>query len=924
MKSSQTTAPSLPLRPSCAMFRRTMNTFARALGTLLVAALAVPVAGAQRLPATAVPDHYDLSFTPDLQNATFSGSETISLRLLQPGRSIVLNAAEIVFKSASVTQEDRTQTATVALDDNKEQATLTVPAPLAAGPAILKIEYSGILNDKLRGFYLSRTRLRNYATTQLESTDARRAFPSFDEPALKAVFDISVVADKGDIAISNGRIVSDTPGPGEGKHTLKFSATKKMSTYLVALAVGDFQCNEGEEGGIPIRVCGTPDKKPLGRLALRYAKEILKYFNEYYGIKYPFEKLDILGLPDFEAGAMENTGAIFYRETLLFVDEKNSSVDSRMAVYDVLAHEMAHQWFGDLVTMKWWDNIWLNEGFATWMSGKPLQALHPEWNGALSAVGATNGALSSDALLNTHPIRMKAETPDEINELFDTISYEKSAAVLRMIEAYVTPDVFRRGVNAYLRKFEYGNATAEDFWNTIAAASMRPVNQIMPTFVNQPGEPLVSIQSRCVEPPAAPASKVRKGRKPRRVIKAEPRTEITVSQQRFLVTSGPAVSGKTGAADPLWLIPVCIKPEDGKSFCQIFSRREETVRVAGCSSWVFANSNAVGYYRTKYDDAGLKNLSQAVMERLTPAERMSLVDDEVALAKAGQRGIGAMLDLIASLNHDPEYAVVDSYAAALDQIGDYLATSDQRAAYQAWIRSNFRPMLAKIGWEPGPGDTDDIRQLRATLVSLLGKVGGDPDVIGHSLELARRYLKDPGALDASMAGDVLNLAARNGDAALFEQYVNAMSGMSSPEQFYVVAGALSRFRDPKLVERVLESSVSDAVRNQDAASLIASVLRVRENQPVAWAWVKAHWPEVEKKITMSSGSTIVSATNRFCEADVRNDVEQFFTVHHVPSADRTLKQSVERMNTCIRFRESQQKNLAVWLKDHSGVSAAAR
>lgn len=913
----------MPLRPPCAMFRRTMNNFVRSLGTLLVLALAATAALAQRLPVTAVPDRYDLTFVPDLKNATFTGSETISVRLTQPGRSIVLNAAEITFRRAGVTQEDRTQEAVVTLDENKEQATLTFPAPLAAGPATIRIEYSGILNDKLRGFYLSRTRLRNYATTQLESTDARRAFPSFDEPSLKAVFDISVVADKGDTAISNGRIVSDTPGPGDDKHTLKFSTTKKMSTYLVALAVGDFQCNEGEEGGIPIRVCGTPDKKPLGVLALRYAKEILKFYNDYYGIRYPFEKLDILGLPDFEAGAMENTGAIFYRETLLFVDEKNSSVDSRVAVYDVLAHEMAHQWFGDLVTMKWWDNIWLNEGFATWMSGKPLQALHPEWNGALSAVGATNGALVSDALLNTHPIRMKAETPDEINELFDTISYEKGAAVLRMIEAYVTPEVFRRGVNAYLRKFEYGNATAEDFWNTIASASLRPVNQIMPTFVNQPGEPLVSIRSRCVEPPAAPAPKARKGRKARRVIKAEPRTEITVSQQRFLAAPGPAVAGKNGA-DPLWLIPVCIKPEEGKSFCQIFSRREETVRVAGCSSWVFANSNAVGYYRTKYDDDGLKNLSQALMERLTPAERISLVNDQVALTKAGQQRIGATLDLVSSLNHDTEFSMVDSYAAALDQIGDYVAVGEQRAAYQAWIRSNFRPMLAKVGWEPAPGDTDDIRQLRAVLVSLLGKVGEDPEVIGHALELARRYLKDPNALDASLAGDVLSLAARNGDAALFEQYVGAMGSVNSPEQFYAVAGALSRFRDPKLVERVLESSVSDTVRNQDAASLIASELRNRENQPVAWAWVKAHWPEVEKKITMSSGSTIVNATNRFCEADARDDVQQFFTAHHVASADRTLKQSVERMNTCIRFRESQQANLAAWLKERAGATAAAR
>ncbi|HLY92225.1 MAG TPA: M1 family metallopeptidase, partial [Candidatus Angelobacter sp.] len=332
---------------------------------LWVIPLLLPVlAGAQRLPYGITPQRYALTFTPDLDKATFSGDEMIEVEINKATSTIVLNAIELEFQEASITQEARSQTAKWSFSPQLEQVTLTVAEGLQPGPAAIHIRFTGILNDKLRGFYLAKTKQRNYGASQFEATDARRAFPAFDEPALKAKFDISLVVNNGDTAISNGHIVSDTPGPGEGKHTLQFSTTPKMSTYLVALAVGDFKCLEGAADNVPIRVCGTPDKAPLSAAALRYAQEILKFYNQYYGIPYPFGKLDIVGVPDFEAGAMENTGAIFYRESLLFIDDKNSSVDSHQAVFEVLAHEMAHQWFGDLVTMKWWDNLWLNEGFA--------------------------------------------------------------------------------------------------------------------------------------------------------------------------------------------------------------------------------------------------------------------------------------------------------------------------------------------------------------------------------------------------------------------------------------------------------------------------------------------------------------------------------------------------------------------------------
>lgn len=873
------------------------------------------LAGAQRLPEGVVPQRYDITFAPDLEKAAFTGQETIEVEVLKPGSAVTLNAAEIEIQEASIAQGGTTQIAQTSFQAEKEQARLTVANPLAAGPASIHIKFTGTLNDKLRGFYLAHTKLRNYAVTQFESTDARRAFPSFDEPAFKAKFDITLIIDRADTAISNGRLIADVSGPGPEKHTLKFSTTPKMSTYLVAMAVGDFQCSEGSADETPIRVCGTPDKKPLQAAALRYAGEILKYYNQYYGIRYPFGKLDIVGAPDFEAGAMENTGAIFYRESDLFIDDDHSSVRSHQQVFEILAHEMAHQWFGDLVTMKWWDNIWLNEGFATWMAIKPSQALHPEWNAALDAVGATNGALFADALENTHPIRARAETPDEINEMFDSISYEKAAAVLRMVESYVTPDVFRRGVNSYLRKYQYGNATAEDFWSTLTQTSGRPVDKIMPAFIDQPGEPLVTVKTACGAPSAQPAS-TKKGKRSRRSVQPHPKTEITLAQQRFFL------DGHTAKSNQSWTIPVCIKAGDGKPFCQLLSERQQTVPVVGCSPWVFTNAGAVGYYRTQYDSADFTKLNSAVISGLTTGERAQLVRDEFALAMAGFEKVGAFLDLVGALNSSQERAVIESFADSLETIDDRLPSPDNREAYHLWVRSAFRPLMNKLGWTAMPGEPEDAHTVRAHIVRLLGMVGQDQDVIRQSDKLAHQYLQDPDSVDASMAGDILAIAARFGDARLYDEYVAAMPRMQSPEQFYNVVNALAEFRDSQLVERTLKLAVASETRNQDAPFLIASVLATPADQAVAWPWVKAHWPEVEGKITMSTGGTIIGATRRFCDAAGRDDVQQFFTEHRVPSAERGLRQAAERVNQCIAFRERQEGNLAAWLGQHRGSVAS--
>ena len=537
----------------------------------LVGFVTLPV-WAQRLPLNVKPMHYSLSLAPDIAGKSFTGSEKLDVMLAEPSAAITLNSLDL--KIASVKAGG--QTAAVTYDTSKEQATFTFPSALPAGAATLDIEYTGLLNDKLRGFYLSKTKTRSYAVTQFESTDARRAFPSFDEPAMKATFDVALTVDAGDIAISNTNIVSDTPA-GAGKHTLKFAQTPKMSTYLVAFLVGDFACSKGSADGVPIRVCSTPDKIKLTTFALAAAEHFLSYYDQYFGVKYPMPKLDLIGIPDFEAGAMENFGAITYRETELLVDDKDGAVGSKKRVASVVAHEMAHQWFGDMVTMQWWDNLWLNEGFATWMQDKAAGEWHPEWHFPQDVANELDETLNYDAARTTRAIRATADTPAQIQEMFDGISYGKAGAVIGMVENFLGPEVFRQGVHNYLQAHLYGNATAEDFWNAQTANSKQPVDKIMASFIDRPGVPVLTF-----------GDKTDAG--------------YPVKQSRFFV------GGRTEGEPGTWTLPVCVKTGAAPA-CELLTPESKTLRLAADRPFFYANALDKGYYRTAYSAGQVKAIT---------------------------------------------------------------------------------------------------------------------------------------------------------------------------------------------------------------------------------------------------------------------------------------------------------------------------
>jgi aminopeptidase N len=852
---------------------------------------------AQRLPDNVVPESYDLTFTPDLGKAAFSGEETIRVTLRRPSGSIVLNSAEIDFQQATISSKGSTQTASVSKNENFEQATLTVPNDVAAGPAEIHIRFTGILNDKLRGFYLSETARRRYAVTQFESTDARRAFPSFDEPAMKAVFRVTLIIDKGDTAISNGRIVSDTPGPGEGKHTLKFSPSPKMSSYLVAMMVGDFQCLEGGVDGIPIRVCAVPEKKQLGAFALTAAENIMKYYDRYYYTKWPFEKLDMVAFPDFSAGAMENTAAITYRETALLLDDKTASLDARENVAGVIAHEMAHQWFGDLVTMKWWDDIWLNEGFATWMSWKPMKAWHPEWHNQLDEIQETSGSLSTDSIASIRPIRQKAETPAEIEALFDGIAYGKAASVLRAVEAYVGPDVFQKGVNAYLEKHAYGNATAEDFWNQIAATSGKPVDKIMSGFIDQPGAPLVSVKSSCTGDV----------------------TKVTLSQRRYFSDAARL----DAPSSELWHIPVSLKGSASKDATPfLLSSAEQTVEISGCSDWVYADAGGRGYFRSSYDAGAFDKMSSALETSFTPEERIRFLGDAWAMVRVGRLDISQYLASLEHMRDEPNRAVVGTMLGRIGELHDTLVAPDERQAFESWVRNFLRPMAAELGNEPAPGETPERTALRSDVFGTLALYGRDPELIAKSRAIAEAYMKDPQSVDEALAGNALAIAAANGDAALYDKWIEHLKTAKTPEEYYAYFGTLGLFPDPALTKRTFDFMLSPAVKNQDLYFL-GGVFQNYHTQETAWNLFKADYRSLMEKVDASLGSGLIEVAGVFCDPKLRDDSQQFLTAQHLPGTERLLQNAKDQVNACIELKSLQQSNLTAYLQKQQGGQGRA-
>ena len=856
-----------------------------------------------RLPSDVRPLEYDLHLEPDLDAGRFTGDVRIVVRLERARREVILHAAGLTIERAVARAADHEIPARVSLQPADETATLRFSRALPAGEAVLVLRFAGQLNQHLRGLYAATADGRRYAFSQCEAADARRILPCFDEPAFKARFRVAVMVRDGDVAISNGPVEREEPAPGG--RIVYFAPTPPLSTYLLAVAVGPLEASAPRMlDSTPIRIWHVPGKGHLTALALEAAAESLARLQDYFDIPYPYGKLDLVAVPDFEAGAMENAGAVFFRETLLLLDPKTASLGERKRAAEVIAHELAHMWYGDLVTMAWWDDLWLNEAFATWMAYRVVDDWRPEWRMWQGFEHDRSGALAQDGLVNTHPIYAPVRSVAEATENFDAITYEKGAAVVRMIEQYLGPESFRDGVRIYMRRHREANTVAADLWRALEEASGKAVAHVAQAWIQQPGFPLVSIGP------------------------ARGRTEavLGVRQERFF--SDPRVPAARRRAR--WPVPLVVKWRglDGPlvdRFLVEKSSQTITLPRAAAVEWYFGNANAGGFYRVLHDPADRTALLAHLNDALTPVERLALSGDQWALVRGGKARIDAFLDVADGLGEETDYDVIEGISGPLDLIDDQVPQPDSevQGRFRDWIASRFGPQLERLGWDASPGEDDPTRLRRAAIVRLVGGVAEAPAVLAEARRRLDAYLADRSSLDPNLADAVVSLAARVGDEPLYDRYRDVVAKAETPQERRRFLLSLASFRTPGTIRRTLAAVLTPEIPTQDVAFVLMRLLANPAARHETWKFMTRRWAAIRRRVPPLMISRLIEATPALRDVRYAREVARFFRTHPVPEARRALKQALEifRLNAELRRRAA--PGLAGWLERRM-VPAPAR
>jgi puromycin-sensitive aminopeptidase len=837
-----------------------------------------------RLPTSVVPSHYDLTLQPELEEAVFSGSVRIRLTVTEPVSEIVLNAKELEIDEALLSSASGpVPVVDVTLLPALERAAFALASPLPAGEYELELRFRGILNDKLAGFYRSsfrddRGEQHLIATSQLQSTDARRAFPCFDEPAFKATFGVTLIVPEALFAVSNGPVLSEEPA-GSGKRRVRFAPTMKMSTYLVAFAVGPFEATE------PIHVDGVPLRivHPKGKGHLTgYAKEVgafaLRFFSEYYGIAYPGQKLDLVAIPDFAYGAMENLGCVTFREVLLLVDESRATQADLVRLTDVVAHEIAHMWFGDLVTMRWWDGTWLNEAFATFMATSCTAAFRPEWRRWDQFGRERSAAFDVDALSESRSIEFPVRSPSEAEAMFDVLTYEKGASVLRMLEQYLEPEHFREGIRRYLRAHAYGNTDTRELWGALEQATGQPVRRIMDSWIYQPGFPLVTVATEGEE-------------------------RLALRQQRFLYSGSPKPEPAR------WAVPVVLRcSEGGTTVTQrvLLENEEAGIELAARPDWLLVNAGSCGFYRVRYEPELFARLSGRLQSELSPAERYTLVDDTWAAVVAGSGEAAGFLRFVEQLGNEEDLDVWLLAAECL-AAAERLVEGDARAKLWERLRPLFRSPLTRLGWEPSAEEGPRTRQLRSVLVRALASLAKDPEALARGRALHEAYLADPRSVEPNLAAAAAAAVAAHGTPADFELFVRRFREAETPQEERKYRFLLAAFPGRAELELTLEMTVNGIVRTQDAPYLVGVCLEHREHGAIAWSFLETHWERMLRAYPDASISRMLAGIRVLSAPGLAERVLRFFEEHRVPKGERSLRQHLEklRINASLREREAE-------------------
>lgn len=834
-----------------------------------------------RLSKGVAPVRYDIELKPDLENFTFSGREIITIQVAKSTRAITLHAKELEVDTASILAGKDSSRATprgkifaerISYDEKSETATFAFEKPVPAGRQKLELFFKGTLNDKMRGFYRSKYLIdgkEHYmATTQFEATDARRAFPSFDEPAHKAVFDISLIVPRGKTAISNtlpvSRLEHESGLPAQaGCEIVKFSPTPRMSTYLAAFIVGDFEHIEAKtKSGVLVRVFTTPGKKEQGRFALDCARKVLEFYEKYFDIPYPLPVLDMIAIPDFSSGAMENWGAVTYRESALLVDPEKSSVSNKQWVALVVAHELAHQWFGNLVTMEWWTHLWLNEGFASYIEYLATDTLFPAWDIWTQFCTADLGvALRLDALRNTHPIEVEVHHPDEIGEIFDEVSYSKGASVIRMLAEYLGERHFRDGLRHYLKKHSYKNTETGHLWQAFEKVSGKPVRRMMKNWTGKPGYPVVTVGM--------------KGGKP------------VFSQKRFFASplSARKINDKTK-----WEIPIAFR--EGK-----------------------VNPGETAFFRTAYPRDMLAKLRKPVEDKkLSARDRLGLIRDLFALSEAGVVPTTDALEFLSAYKNEDNYTVWVEIATGIGRLEQILAREKSKADLDRLAVSLFSPLYAKLGWKKSPRDGHTDALLRSLVLARLGR-SGHPGVIAE----ARKYftaIRAGRPVHADIRGAVYAVVAAHGGTREYADMMRLYKKETLHEEGNRIGAALGDFADPKLLRQTAEFAVSAHVRMQDGWGILSSVGGNQLGRDIWLAFITKHWKLLVSRYG-DGGMTLsrlVKAIGASAEEKHLAIFKKFFRSHQAPGAARAVLQVLERLESNIAWRRRDAGRIAAFLR----------
>ncbi len=825
-----------------------------------------------------VPINYQLTFEPDLKKFTFFGTETITVSCKKPTKKITMHCAELKIKYCIVKSEDDVISSTTKTNENREELFINLSKKIK-GIVTITLEFQGILNDRLLGFYRSQYKqngkTKYLATTQFEAADARRAFPCWDEPEAKATFEISIIADNKFTAISNMPIKSKKKI--KNKTLYKFEKTPVVSTYLIYLGVGEFEYLTGKTGKVQIRVITTKGNKSKGKYSLDLGKKLLTSYEKYFGIKYPLPKLDLIAIPDFAAGAMENWGAITFRETILLYDPKTSSTRTKQFIAEVISHEIAHQWFGNLVTMKWWNDLWLNESFATFMATKFVDKFYPEWNLWDQFIeDAMNTAMGLDSLKTTHPIDVTVNSPAEIREIFDAISYDKGGCVLRMLENYVGETNFRAGLKNYLSTFKYGNAQGQDLWDAIGKASKMPVSAMVNSWLKQPGFPQVEITQND--------------------------KSLVLKQSRFLMEPTP----KTQKG--LWHVPITLGLGN-ETVTKLITKKSITVKTPSSPGFV-ANIGRTGFYRVKYDDGILLDLKMLVDQKQIPhVDRWAIQNDLFALCIAGKEDVANYLDFTDAYFDEDSYLPLTNVANNLNFLASLTFFEDFTDEIREYAINYFRKILSNLGWAPKKSDKHTDAFMRGFSIYVLGKLGDD-SIIEQAEIKFKAFLKNPSTLHPDIRESIFSLVAWNGNVKTHSMFVTLYKKAKTMEEKLRFLGAMCSFRDEKLLIKTLQFSQTSEVRSQNMQLPIMRIAANPYGKKILWPWLKKNWGKMSKKVGYGNPlfNRIVASIALVADDSMESDIKAFFKKNPTPGTERTQTQTLEKIRIHSKFLRKMKKD----------------